>query len=314
VSNLSRIQDRNSILRKLGEYIRESVSRRDTGHPVFRGCIDWHSSVHGHWALFRIERSTGAAGEAARFAEASLETKGIEREMENLHDDPRFEMPYGRAWFLRLALEREGWARERGVSNPEALRAPARRTAGSLLCHYERHPPSPETAEYASDSWALAQLHDWFRHTGDEAGLETVRGHVKARFLGAEPRLTFEDDFSRPEFFSRFGNWVYLVAKTRDSAELARFLEDHPFPFDSVTPVRPLLGPPHHLGMNWCRAWALRALSRAVEDRGDRSAIEAAFDEHVEVGLELHDEHSADYHAYGHWVPQFAVYALTEGE
>src|SRR5262249_52381416 len=25
-------------------------------HPVFFGCYDWHSSVHGHWALARVLR------------------------------------------------------------------------------------------------------------------------------------------------------------------------------------------------------------------------------------------------------------------
>ncbi len=23
-------------------------------HPVFYGCLDWHSSVHGHWMLVKL--------------------------------------------------------------------------------------------------------------------------------------------------------------------------------------------------------------------------------------------------------------------
>jgi hypothetical protein len=26
-------------------------------HPAFYGCLDWHSSVHGHWMLVRILKS-----------------------------------------------------------------------------------------------------------------------------------------------------------------------------------------------------------------------------------------------------------------
>ena len=26
-------------------------------HPVFYGCFDWHSSVHGHWMLVRLLRT-----------------------------------------------------------------------------------------------------------------------------------------------------------------------------------------------------------------------------------------------------------------
>ena len=30
---------------------RYEISQSDTNHPIFHGCWDWHSSVHGHWAL-----------------------------------------------------------------------------------------------------------------------------------------------------------------------------------------------------------------------------------------------------------------------
>jgi hypothetical protein len=30
-------------------------------HPVFYGCFDWHSSVHGHWLLVRLLRTTPEA-------------------------------------------------------------------------------------------------------------------------------------------------------------------------------------------------------------------------------------------------------------
>src|SRR5689334_17949407 len=35
----------------LTEPIAVCVGRKDTDHPSFSGCIDWHSSVHGVWAL-----------------------------------------------------------------------------------------------------------------------------------------------------------------------------------------------------------------------------------------------------------------------
>jgi hypothetical protein len=38
-------------LMALAERVEESFLRRDTRHPVFCGCIDWHSSVHGAYAL-----------------------------------------------------------------------------------------------------------------------------------------------------------------------------------------------------------------------------------------------------------------------
>src|SRR5215475_7016400 len=32
------------------------VRRPKDLHPAFYGCLDWHSSVHGHWMLVRLLR------------------------------------------------------------------------------------------------------------------------------------------------------------------------------------------------------------------------------------------------------------------
>jgi hypothetical protein len=63
----------------------------------------------------------------------------------------------------------------------------------------------------------------------------------------------------------------------------------------------------------WSRAWALRALSRspAVSER-DRARFSKAYDAHVEEGLRQLDRFGGDFERYGHWIPQFAVYALTD--
>ena len=47
--------------------------------PAFYGCLDWHSSVHGHWLLARLVRlyPESAFAEAARTALAQSLTEGI---------------------------------------------------------------------------------------------------------------------------------------------------------------------------------------------------------------------------------------------
>src|ERR1700694_3172508 len=95
---------RNDMLHDFAEQIRGAVARRDTEHAIFHGCIDWHSAVHGHWALLTVARLSG--DEALRsFVIERL--AAIEAERRLIAADPAFEMPYGRAWFLRLAAEAE---------------------------------------------------------------------------------------------------------------------------------------------------------------------------------------------------------------
>jgi hypothetical protein len=298
----------------MGEIIRKAILREDTEHPVFHGCIDWHSSVHGHWALFRIARILPGQQAGAVGADDSLSEKGIEAEIRFLRSHPRFEMPYGRAWFLRLAMEYASWCKEKKKGNAGKLRVMGDEVAASLIAHYEKRTPSPATREYANDAWALFQLGAYLKHAGKEKEGEKVAGWVKGAFLGKGPAIDFSEDARRPEFFSRFGNWVYLVAGTQDRDTLAAFLEAHPVADGALQPVRTLLRGAHHLGMNWSRAWALRALSRLAPKSEDRKRFDRAFLEHVKTGMEHHKTHADRYWAYGHWVPQFAVYAVTEGE
>src|SRR4051794_27244767 len=95
---------REGWLVEVGDTIADAIRRRDTPHAIFHGCYDWHSAVHGHWALLRIARVTGEQ----RFAEVATDELTPDRlatEATLLRDQPHFELPYGRAWFLRLAIE-----------------------------------------------------------------------------------------------------------------------------------------------------------------------------------------------------------------
>jgi hypothetical protein len=310
---MSPVVNLDSILATMGAIILPSIQRNDTTHPVFHGCFDWHSAVHGHWALLRIGRVSPGGAAGAQAADASMTDAGIAQEADYLRTNPFFEMPYGRAWFLRLAIEHERWCLENATGNPLKLRAMADEVAGSLRTYYATTTPSPATAEYANGSWALAQLHAYSRFRCDPTGLSAVETQVQTEFLGILPAIDFGEDAGRSEFFSRFGNWAYLIATTRDAATLTQFLSDHPVAQADLPSITTLLPGAHHLGMNWSRAWALRALSRRAESPADRTRFDAAFLDHVQTAMGHHALNAGNYFNYDHWVPQFAVYALTEG-
>lgn len=302
--------------------IASNIARRDTKFAAFHGCYDWHSAVHGHWALFRIARSGRGTPAAPRAADRSLRPENLEREAALLRDNPAFEMPYGRAWFLLLASEHARWARETGESDAGRLRPMARETAASMLDYYEKFPPTPHSREYLNASWALARLYDWFVFDGNETGKEAVRRHLKNGFL-KNGGPGFGDDRSIAEFFSPFGMWSYLITTAGTTEQLTALIAQRDFPETELAPVERLIPYPHrpakdpkpsahHFGMNWSRAWALKALGRKASDADLRERFARAYQEHVKRGLADHALHGGDFGAYGHWVPQFAVYALTD--
>jgi len=88
-------------------------------HPTFYGCLDWHSTVHGHWMLVHLLRLFPDLAEAKQIRaalEANLSEKNIAGEVAYLKQPSRasFERTYGWAWLLKLAEELRGWNDEDG--------------------------------------------------------------------------------------------------------------------------------------------------------------------------------------------------------
>lgn len=296
-------------LGRMTPWIRSCLARQDNPeHRSFHGCWDWHSAAHAHWALLRVASVTGDDS-GARLVETSLAVENVRAETATLARAPSFENPYGRAWFLRLAIEFERWADARGVPQAARLRDMAALVADSLVAHFREVEPSPWSSEYQNASWAFYQLHAYYDFIGDRAKLRDVDAVIEKKFVESEEKLSF--GYSPKEFFSVYGNWAYLVAKTTPAATLAGFLGVHPIRWDELAPISVTTN--HSMGHNWSRAWALKALSTRVSDAEARRGLEAAYAAHVERGLLDHERYKNDYGAYGHWVPQFAVYALTEG-
>lgn len=278
--------DRTAFLRACGEVIADAIARRDTHHAIFHGCYDWHSAVHGHFALLRLARVLGDP----RFAEPALAALTPERlalEAQLLREKPAFEMPYGRAWLLRLAIEHGGTALE-GIASE---------VARSLVDRFDYVAPHPATREYANGSWAIAQLAAWAEHAQSRHLADWVERIIEDNFLDPDEVPALDDDRVESDFFSPHANWLYLLARTRPASLAIGDLD--------LLPVK-VNGRAHHYGVNWSRAWMLHRLS--LIDPRYRDAYEA----HVDAGIADHARAATDYLGYGHWVPQFAVYAITE--
>jgi hypothetical protein len=79
-------------------------------HPIFYGSFDWHSCVHGYWALARCLRRFPDLPEAASIRalfDAQLTPERVAGEAAYLARPPArgFERPYGWAWALKLQSE-----------------------------------------------------------------------------------------------------------------------------------------------------------------------------------------------------------------
>jgi len=287
---------KNAIASDLARQVAFCSSRRDTDNPAFKGCIDWHSAVHGVWALTAYERATGDRQYAA-LVSSILNTNAIWQEREHLKQEPQFEMPYGRAWFLRLAIE------HRLLTGSDELSDFADEVALSIRDYYRQHAIDRFSGAYNSASWALINLLDYARSRklADTEAEEIDR--IKKEFVLVNRKCPYERE--RGEFMAICTNWAALVSRTLDRDEyaawLGKFIAINGLPAPVTDPFTD-----HDFGLNFSRAWGLWDMYAKTA----RADVAESYAEHFHRGFVPAANWSGNYGAVGHWVAQFGMFAV----
>ena len=291
--------------------------------PVFYGCFDWHSSVHGHWLLARLARlEPGAAFvPAARAAlDRSLTPEGIAAELEYLAAPGRegFERPYGMAWLLQLGAELREWEDPDAARWAEAL-APLEALASRRLREWLPKLAYPiRGGEHFQTAFAFGLALDWARTAGDTE-LEAMLTATSRRLYLADRDCPLAYEPSGHDFLSPCLAEADLLRRLLPPAEFAQWLavflpaipedaDDGWLPVAQVTDRAD--GKLAHIdGLNLSRAWMLEGIAAALPP-GDlrRITLRASAARHARAGLEgVTDEHYAG----SHWLGSFATYLAT---
>jgi hypothetical protein len=297
--------------------------------PVFFGCYDWHSAVHGHWLLVRLCR-TDPRGAAAPFdaaARAALATsftdENVAAEVAYLAGEGRetFERPYGLAWLLQLCAELREWNDPQAHAWADTL-APLEEAAAARLKEWLPKLSHPiRTGEHSQTAFAMGLALDWARSRGD-AEMEALLVARSRDYYAADRgcSLAFEpggQDFLSP-CLAEADLMRRVLARDEFAAWLAAFLPEVPMDGGGAGAewLRPAVvtdrsdGKLAHLdGLNLSRAWMLQGIVSALPD-GDRrvAALLAAADANRAAGLAAV---TGEHYEGGHWLGSFAVYLVT---
>lgn len=291
--------------------------------PVFFGCFDWHSAVHGHWTLVRLLRRFPDAAEAAASREVlnrHFTEDRIAGEIQYLGcpDRKGFERPYGLAWLLQLMLECREW------NDPEAQTWTERLYPLESLA-WERfdewlpkltHPV--RSGEHSQTAFALGLVWDWAKHIDNRDLLELVSERA-VTFYGQDQNAPLAYEPSGHDFLSpalaeadllrrvlapkEFSNWLTAFLPQLAEPQSASWLEP-------VTVSDPADGKLAHLdGLNLSRAWMLEGIASGLpEEDPRRERLLSTAQQHAEAGLA---SVTGEHYAGGHWLGSFAVYLLT---
>lgn len=292
--------------------------------PVFFGCFDWHSSVHGHWLLVRLLRLHAAevnAGAIETALNLSFQAEKIAVEMQYMKHDQRdsFERPYGVAWFLQLMAELREWDDPRAERWLALLTPLEQAYVAKMSVWLEKLAYPIRIGEHAQTAFAFALFLDWARVAGDVKFEQLVRQRSRDFYLrDINCPLAYEP--GGQDFLSPCLAEADLMRRVQTSQEYALWLWKF-LPGISVNPDSEWLplavvtdrsdGKLAHLdGLHLSRAWALKGMAAGLPDSDPRKkAILATAGKQATAGLAAV---TGEHYEGGHWLGSFATYLVTD--
>jgi hypothetical protein len=292
-------------------------------HPVFYGCFDWHSAVHGHWMLVRLLRLFPDLPNAAEIRTAldeNLSAENVRVEVVYLRQENRksFERTYGWAWLLKLAEELHGWDDPDGKRWAANLAPLTQEIVARYMDFLPRQTYPIRTGVHPNTAFGIAFAWDYARAVGND-DLETMLVERSNAYYGNDERYPAAWEPGGEDFFSPSLMEADLMRRVLDPAEFKEWF--HRFlPELANGGYKSLLEPAivadrsdpkivHLDGLNLSRAWCMAGVASALpEDDATRKVLLDSAARHAEDAL----AHVATGNYEGeHWLASFAVYLLS---
>jgi len=292
-------------------------------HPIFYGCFDWHSSVHGHWLLARAAAlfpNTDLAQNVSTVFNKQFTTEKVEQELKYFQRKTasHFERTYGWAWLLKLQEELEKSALETGSTWNMILRPLTDHVVSTWKTFLPKLVYPVRVGEHTNSAFGLALALDYARTTGvQDETFETLITSNSTDFYQTDQLCPINYEPSGFDFLSPCLQEADLMVKViHDQEDFTGWLQTF-FPqlFDPEFVLQPgevvdrTDGKLVHLdGVNFSRAWSLYGLAKRLGGDHRERLVEMG-DTHVRTSLE--NVVGSDY-AGSHWLATFLLYALEK--
>lgn len=289
-------------------------------HPVFYGCFDWHSSVHGHWLLVRVLNRFPELPQREQYIQLlqrTITAAGIQAETDYFEHNilgKSFERTYGWAWLLKLDQELK-------LSDDKDLKAlylhlqPLTQKIVALWKDFLPKQSYPnKTGVHGNTAFALSLAIDWAGAVKDNGFEKMLR--EKALFFYKDIQKVparFEPDGS--DFFSPSLYVADLMTRVLDTAAYNTWFAGF---FDTEGLEQVCKVPEvsdrndyqivHLDGLMFSKVANMRKIIPYLTDTAERRLLYEAQERLLHTGLQHLQE--SDYGG-GHWLGTFAVLALS---
>lgn len=304
---------------KLGQVLNEDSDLKspENLHPVFYGCFDWHSSVHGHWLLTKFLNdypATDLSNNIANRWNSRFTTIKVIKEVNyfSIKNNTKFERTYGWAWLLKLQTELNKSSHQQSKNWSAALLP----LTNIIVDKYKTFLPKLaypiRVGEHTNTAFGLAFALDYARATS-EAELEALIIERAKDFYLNDCDCPIEWEPSGYDFLSPCLQEANLMAEVLAPVEFNKWLKQFmpkllkkKFQLEPGKVLDRTDGKLVHLdGLNFSRAWCLYRLAKHLPKQ-KANLIQIA-DQHLNASM---NQVIGSHYMGSHWLASFLVYAL----
>ena len=284
--------------------------------PIFYGCFDWHSSVHGFWSIVKLmknfpelDQNNQVRNELNQLITA--ENVAVEMAFFNDKNNKNFERTYGWAWLLQLQMELNNWQDKDAQVWAKNLKP----LSDLIIVRYKEYLPKLvypiRTGTHDNTAFGLSLAIDYARSVNDKTFEKVIIDNANRLYLKDKScNIAFEPSGS--DFLSACLEEALLMSKIHPHDEYKKWLKGF-LPqlqkknFDLKPGVVSDRTDGHlvHLdGLNFSRATALYQIEHKLPELKHLNKIAQNH-----LNYSLNNITNDDYMG-SHWLGTFALYAL----
>ena len=284
--------------------------------PIFYGCYDWHSSVHGFWSIVKLmkdfpelDRDQKVRSDLNQLITA--ENVAVEMAFFNDKNNKNFERTYCWAWLLQLQMELNNW-QDKDV---QVWAKNLKPLSDLIITKYKDYLPKLvypiRTGTHDNTAFGLSLTIDYARSVNDKAFEKVIVDNANRLYqkdkgcnIGFEP--------SGSDFLSACLEEALLMSKIHPHDDYKKWLKSFlPQLFDKKHELKPGIvsdrtdGQLVHLdGLNFSRATALYQIAAKLPEL---NYLNDWANHHFNYSF---NNISNDDYMGSHWLGTFALYAL----
>ncbi len=285
-------------------------------HPIFYGCFDWHSAVHGYWSMVTLLKEfpeLEKAQEVREILKKNITSENVALELAYFQREinKNYERTYGWAWLLKLSETLHQWddplARELEVNLNPLTR--------HIVASYKEFLPKLNypirVGEHINTAFGLTFAYDYSLATGEIELQELVVKRAK-EFYSEDANCPITWEPSGYDFLSPCLEELDIMRRVLSEEEfkgwVASFLpqlKNTEYHLDVGLVSDRTDGKLVHLdGLNFSRAWVFYGLANQYPEYEHLKNIA---NEHISYS---YPNLVGDTYEGGHWLGSFAIYAL----